>query len=393
MKILIINEKLIEGGTEQSCLKMKNLLELYGNDVYYLTFDNEFETKIKTIENKKNIYNITVKNNLLNKLIFKPILYRKIRRVLNEILPDKVILNNIFCSPITQIKALKGYEAYQIIRDYTVVCPKSTSIKTDYNICNGYKFEKCSNNCIYHNSKIQLLLKLYITKKMEKLRKKIIKKVISPSQKLNQYLLNYGYNSCCVNNPMELKNEVLQEKQYKNNEKSYIYVGVISEIKGVYKLLDNFKQFSKNRNVKLKMIGKCSNEIDKKMLEQYLKENRKIEFLGYKTHDETIAEIKSADFIIVPSLWIENYPTTALEGMLYGTVVLGSDRGGIPEIVGKNRGILFDILDTSSILKSLEESYNMSEKQYMQIRENAYQYVINNNSFNRYYERIMSEIT
>ena len=192
MKILIINEKLLLGGAEQSCLKMKKILEKENHEVHYLTFDEDFEEKINKIDNGKNIYNIKVKNILLNKLIFKPLLYLKIRKILKKINPDKIILNNIFCSPITQIVSLRGYEVYQIIRDYTVVCPKMTAVKMNYEICKGYNYEKCIKKCTYHSSKLQLILKLYLVKRMEKLRKKILKKVISPSEKLNTYLKRYG---------------------------------------------------------------------------------------------------------------------------------------------------------------------------------------------------------
>lgn len=393
MKILIINEKLIEGGAEQSCLKMKSLLEQNNHEVYYLTFDNEFENKIKNLENITNIINIKTKNNIINKMVFNPFLYFNIKRILKKINPDKVILNNIFSSPITQLKSLDKYEVYQIVRDYTIVCPKSTAIKSNYSICKGYKYEKCTQHCTYHDSKLQLILKRNLIKRTEKLRKKIIQKVISPSENLNKYLLEYGYNSCCINNPVDIpKEKYKNNNNYGLNMKEYIYIGVINENKGIYKLLDVYQKFSKDKNVNLKIVGKCSSAQDEERLNSYLEVNNKIEFLGYKRHDETVKEIEKAHFIVVPSLWIENYPTTALEGMLYGTVVLGSNRGGIPEIIGNNRGMLFDILNPDSVLNVLEESYKMSEEDYRNVREQAYQYVINNNSFDKYYKRIIETI-
>ncbi len=391
MKILIVNENIIGGGAEQSCLKMKKLLEEHEQEVYYLTFDDRFYEKTENMINKNNIINIKVNKNIINKLIFKPILYLKIRNILRKISPDKVILNNIFCSPITQITALNGYEIYQIVRDYTIVCPKMTSVKMDYSICNGYNYEKCIKQCTYHDSKIQLILKLYLVKYMEKLRKKIVKQCIAPSKNLNKYLLKYGYKSCCINNPMDIfEDKYVKEKEWNENYKEYIYVGMINQNKGIFKFLDIYKIFSHERSVKLKIIGKCITKEDQEKLNQYLKENSKIEFRGYMSHDETIKEIRKSDFIVVPSLWIENYPTTALEGMLYGAVVLGSNRGGIPEIIGKNRGITFDILNYEDILSKLEKSYKMSRDDYIKLKKNAYEYIVNNNSFDTYYKKLMN---
>ena len=393
MRILIINEYLICGGAEQSCLKMKKLLEEHNNEVYYLTFDNQFSKNIKEVENKRNIINIPSKNNYINKMIFKPILYAKIRKKIKEINPQKIIVNNICSSPITQLKALQGYETYQIIRDYGVVCPKITSMKMNYDICKGYKYEKCLKKCMYHNSKIQILSKLILVKKVNRLRKKIVKKVISPSEKLNEYLLDYGYDSFTVNNPMEKNEQGLVQKKFDRDYKEYVYIGMINENKGIFNFLDIYKEFSEDKNIKLKIVGKCTSRKDEERLNDFIKENDKIEFLGYKNHNDAINEIRKADFIVVPSLWIENYPTTALEGMLYGAVVIGSNRGGIPEIIGENRGFIFDILKKESIKDILDRTYCLTEKEISLIRENAYSYVTKNNSFENYYKNLMKVIS
>ena len=70
MKILIVNENIIGGGAEQSCLKMKKLLEEHEQEVYYLTFDDRFYEKTENMINKNNIINIKVNKNIINKLIF-----------------------------------------------------------------------------------------------------------------------------------------------------------------------------------------------------------------------------------------------------------------------------------------------------------------------------------
>lgn len=387
MKILIVNDKIIEGGAEQSCLKMKKLLEENKQEVYYLTFDNEFERKIKTINNNKNIINIKTTNNVLNKIIFNIKLYFQIRNKLKKIKPEKVILNNIFISPITQLKALKGYEVYQIVRDYSIVCPKLTATKCNHTICKGYKYNNCIKECEYHNSKIQLIVKLKLIKKMEKLRKKYVKKFISPSQKLNEYLTDYGYKSCYINNPMDIKvkNEV---KEKIGQTKKYIYIGMVNENKGIYKILDVYKEFSKNRDVILKIVGKCTTNEDSKKIDRYVRENPKVIYEGYKEHNEVIEELKKSDILIVPSLWMENYPTTALEGMLCKCLVIGSNRGGIPEIIGEDRGYLFEILDTKNIEETLKKTYEIEEEEYDKIIQTAYNYIINNNSYDKYYKEL-----
>lgn len=387
MKILIVNELLISGGAEQSCLKMKKLLQKH-HDVIYLTFDNDFEKKINEVEDKKNILNIKLGDKRINRFIFNIFLYMKIRKKIKAINPDKIILNNLSSSPITQLKAMKGYDVYQIIRDYYAVCPKSTAIKNDYSVCKGYKFNNCCKIC---GKSLKMYMRLYLIRRMEKLRKKIVKKLISPSEKLNEYLLDCGYDSCCINNPMDINEECKNnDKQLNEGTRKYVYLGAVNEIKGIFKLIEVFNDFAKDKDVNLTIIGKCSEKSDEEMLDNYIKDNEKINYLGYKTHKEVVEILKSFDFIVVPSLWIENYPTTALEGMLYKCFVIGSNRGGIPEIVGKDRGLLFNILDNKDIENILNQTYNMNKDEYKETIERAYKYVCENNSYERYYKNIMN---
>ena len=206
MKILIINDYLQLGGAEVYINNLRNILLNNNKEVYLLNFEEkqEFKKKIATIKNKENIINIPKCRYMkINKIIFNFKLYIQIRKIIKKINPDKIILNNIFYSPITQLKALKEYEVYNVIHDYSIVCPKSTLIINEENVCKGYKENNCLCNCTYHN-KLQLVLKLWQTKAIERLRKKIIKKFISPSECLNNMLKKYDYNSVCINNPIDI---------------------------------------------------------------------------------------------------------------------------------------------------------------------------------------------
>lgn len=379
MRILVVNDFLICGGAEKISLEIKRLLKNIGYDVYFMSFDNEYDAKIKKLDTdiSKHI-NIKCGNQKINKMIFNPFIYYKIKRKLQELKPDIIILNNIFCSPITQLKALKGYKVIQIVHDYSIVCPKSVCIDSNYNVCNGYRYHNCIKECSYHNSKLNIILKKYQLKRLEKLRKKIIVKFISPSEKLNTYLKDYGYNSMIINNPIKVTDEILNKKD--RNIIKYIYVGTINEPKGIIRFLEVFDKFSKKYSAKINVIGKFEDEKQSKEIKEKYKENKNIKFLGYLDNSETIAKIRESNYIVVPSIWMENYPTTALEGMSNKTCVIGSDRGGIPELLKDDRGFLFDILDNENMKKVLIETVNLDVKKYNDIVESAYNYVKKNNS-------------
>jgi glycosyltransferase involved in cell wall biosynthesis len=104
-------------------------------------------------------------------------------------------------------------------------------------------------------------------------------------------------------------------------------------------------------------------------------------------------QITNYDFIIVPSVWMENYPTTVLEAMAYGVVVIGTDRGGIAEMLDDSRGYVYKFGDNSSINEVFNRVFSISQEEYDRIREKAYCYVKENNSYETYYKRLIKELT
>ena len=214
------------------------------------------------------------------------------------------------------------------------------------------------------------------------------------SKYLYRYLLRFNYNSICINNPIDVqkfKNNNKNEKLDKNI-KTYIYVGSINEIKGIFKLMEYFNIFAKDKNVKLNIIGRPTSKSDKEELERKLKIYKKINYLGSMNNEDALKEIANSYCIIVPSIWMENYPTTVLEGMLSKTLVVASNNGGMKDMLAENRGFIFDIFDREKTIETLDKSFSLSKKNYEKIVENAYKYTIENNSFSTYKQKLYKNI-
>jgi glycosyltransferase involved in cell wall biosynthesis len=68
-----------------------------------------------------------------------------------------------------------------------------------------------------------------------------------------------------------------------------------------------------------------------------------VTFEGYKSGEELKNLFKNSAFVVFPSEWYENAPITILESFAYGKPVIGSNIGGIPEIViDEKMGLLFE---------------------------------------------------
>lgn len=59
----------------------------------------------------------------------------------------------------------------------------------------------------------------------------------------------------------------------------------------------------------------------------------RVQFLGRRSHEETVAAIAAAHVVVVPSLLFETYPLVAQEALTVGTNILVADYGGMREIV------------------------------------------------------------
>ena len=56
-------------------------------------------------------------------------------------------------------------------------------------------------------------------------------------------------------------------------------------------------------------------------------------FTGKVTQLEVANQMNDADILCIPSIWLENSPGVAIHALQLGLPVLGSDVGGIPELV------------------------------------------------------------
>lgn len=373
---IIINECKSSGGTEVFVQRLKHILlkNKIDNKCVYIIDDGSMYDK--------NEMSLKYSGRVISKLFPSPYIIKKILKVIKR--KDRVIVNNVFSSPISIYASLLLNHSIQIVHDYSIVCPKSTCLKDDGTVCKGYKFERCSFNCTYHKSKIQLLVKLILTYITNWLRKRVIKQFISPSKKLAQYANENGFHCVPIPNPVSLS--VVSERSMDSVEHHYIYIGSLNENKGLYDMLPAFSKFAtEKKNVYLDIYGKTATEKDEEFLKSY--ESKKIKYHGSISHDKINDILQTGYALLVPSKWMENYPTTVLEGFASRLLVIGSDRGGIPELLENNRGICYRY-GRDELIVALEKAEKISKTDYKAMTDSGSKYILANNTDDIYFNRI-----
>lgn len=384
MRILIINEYKYGGGTEQCVRKIRDILTLHGHDVCLLYMSGVHQDALDEKE-----FLLHPKWGLIDKLFYNPFLASRLRKLLQKIKPDVILLNNIFSAPITVLHELDGYVVLHMVRDYAAVCPKSTCITDSGEVCSGFELKKCLYECKYHNSKIKLFIKLLLTKRIDGLRMRYVHKSLPPSRALSEYLIQYGHRSSPLNDPSEYGE--CPEKCMSDDYHKYIYLGAVNDNKGVYDLVQAFKLASFSRKCELHIYGHPATNYDYMKITNLIKSCDRIFYHGSIPHEEVQSVLKDAYALIVPSKWLENYPGTCLEGMANKLLVIASDRGGMKEQLADGRGIIFRF-GVDELVDALYKAEALPASDYRKITERAYKYVLQNNSYLRYYQRLMSEI-
>ncbi len=350
MKILMVNKFLYpNGGSETYIFKLGKQFEEMGHEVQF--FGMEHEDRIVGNHAQSYTTNMDFHTGKLEKLLYPfKIIYssearKKIRIVLDDFKPDVVHLNNfnfqITPSIIYEIrkwqKAIrKKVPIIFTAHDYQWVCPNHMMMipatgKLCFQ-CEGAKFIQCTKNKCIHNSRTKSILGTIEAKLYHVLRTyRKVDKIICPSKFMEE---KFGSNPMLVEKLETIYNFLDEERYAASEKKNYIlYFGRFSEEKGVRTLLKVCKELKEIQFVFAgggplsEEIANCPNIINR----------------GFLKGEELKKVIAEARFTVFPSEWYENCPFSVMESQWYGTPIIASDIGGVPELIQDGvTGELFD---------------------------------------------------
>ena len=112
------------------------------------------------------------------------------------------------------------------------------------------------------------------------------------------------------------------------SEDYYLFVGHVIKSKGIYELLDAYKEIK--TSAKLLIIGPFEKEFLSELIEFVEKYNLcdKIIFLGPKSKEEVLDYMSRAKALVLPS-YTEGFPNVVIEGMACGCPIIATNVGAI----------------------------------------------------------------
>jgi glycosyltransferase involved in cell wall biosynthesis len=137
--------------------------------------------------------------------------------------------------------------------------------------------------------------------------------------------------------------------------KDAIYIGRLSKEKGLHTLLDAWKRLPTNCGLQIVGDGPMRKELEEEARRCGL---ASIQFRGRLSHEESLAAMKSASFLILPSEWYEGFPMTLAESFACGTPVICSKLGSMEEIVDDGRtGLHFAPGEAEDLARKIEWAF------------------------------------
>ena len=376
MKVLIVNKFLYpNGGSETYIFEIGKQLKKLGHEVQFFGMEH----KGRIVGNKVEAYtsDMDFHTGKMGKLLYPfKIIYsseakKQIRRVLEDMQPDVVHLNNINFqitpSIIDEIceyrkETARNVKIVSTAHDYQWICPNHM-MRIPQKDCNCDKcvdgrYINCTRNKCIHGSTLKSLLgameaRLYRIKKTYTK----VDTIICPSVFLFDQFKRDSVLSRC--NLVARHNFFLKGDDFNDiirlTKKDYVlYFGRYSKEKGILTLVNAVKQLPE---IPFVFAGSGP-------LENELKGIDNIENKGFLSGEELHRLIREARFAVYPSEWYENCPFAIMEAISYGTPVIGSRIGGIPELIGENgTGLEYTSGDSRALADTIHRLWNDEEKQ------------------------------
>jgi glycosyltransferase involved in cell wall biosynthesis len=362
VRILLISglyDPFIQGGAEVVALKLAKGMQKRGHSVCVATTHSEKETK-SILDDGIEINRFGIKNsywyyqyeesNPFKRLfwhvrdIYNCRAAADISFLINKFKPDIAVCHNLagFSISVWNELSKKGIPVVQILHDYYALCPRSTLFKAGSN---------CSKTCL--TCKVFRLGHGFASQSLTG--------VIGVSKEVMNIHYKFGmFNTVPLKKVIYNSQNISIEKRKKEESNNLVigFIGRITPEKGIELLIDSFKELTKKHpNILLKIAGQGEPEYLKILSGKSSEYN--IDFLGKIDSTEFYSYV---DICVVPSIWQEPLGLVAIEALAHGIPVIGSDLGGIPEIIQhRYNGLIFDPNEPDGLLNSLSEMIQSDE--------------------------------
>lgn len=313
---------------------------------------------------------------------------RNLEKLIMDFHPDVAHLHIVYhqLSP-SIIRVLKKHKIPMVmtLHDYKIIAPNYTLFnkgRVSYRACGGHYYQCVIDKAVknsYHKSLIAAV-EAYIYHNILKTYD-MIDVFIAPSEFMKKICLRYGVPAEKITVLSHfIPTDFLQPVKSNQPRENYIlYVGRLSEEKGVKCLLHALPLIKKN--LILKIVGTGPQKDSLKSLAQSLHIADRVEFLGTQDSHAISKLMRLAQGTVIPSVWLEVFGYVAIESLVQQTPVIAAKIGALPEVVkdGVN-GLLFSSGNSADLavkinnITTIKLDYNLQKNKIIEQYDNKNHY-------------------
>lgn len=362
MKVLLChNNFCVTGGAEVFYQEVGRVLMEQGNKVAYFSAWNEaVDTPWRDYFPSVGSYS---EGGLLARVInFPSMVYNRnakaaMARLIADFKPDIIHVFAIYVQLTPSIlEAAREADVPVVMscNDYKHICPnyKLYHHEKVCEECKGGKFYRAIVNRCCHDSMIYSFastVEAYVHDNLNIYRKNVHTFLFASefmAHKTEEFWGKGSFNWRMLRNPFDARKHVAS-----GEVGGYaLYFGRLIDEKGVMVLL---AAAAMARDVPLIVVGDGPDLSKLKCLAEEQGLNH-VQFVGAKWGEDLNTILRGCRFVVVTSLWHENFPYVVLQSFAMGKPVIGSNRGGIPELVlhGK-RGLVYEAMDAAALADAM----------------------------------------
>ena len=348
-------------------LDQNELLEASGWTIvpFAMEYDKNFETEyddyfVEEIDFASD-YKPVEKARKVVKSVYSLEARREIGRLIDAVKPDVVHAHNVYHHLTPAIFGAiqkKGVPSIMTVHDLKIGCPSKLMLASD-GVCERCKGGKTWNavqqRCLKGSLPLSAVAALETTlhRTIGSYRKNVDRFVLPSHFHMNK-LIEWGLpdeKARYLPNAVDVSQMV---PDYTPGER-FVFVGRLSEEKG----LITFVKAVAASGVAATIVGTGPQEDELRAVVEQT--GADVEFAGYQTGDTLFDIVRAAKALVLPSECYENAPVVILEAYGLGTAVIGSELGGIPELIvpGKT-GLLATAGNVDSFAEQLSAMQAMS---------------------------------
>lgn len=375
MNILIVNTyQYYRAGAERLSLDLGKLLRKSGHSVHY--FGMHGDENIICDDSDYFVSEIDYRNELdlkkyhnIPKIMFRSLYSFEAMNKLNKLLDildiDVAHLHSIrhhLTKSILPVFKKRGIPVVWTLHDYKEICP-NTTLYNGNEICEKCKDGRYHNvikyKCKKGNIGASLITYLESIVNNRSQYEDCIDSYIAPSLFLKNKFIEFGYRP---NKISHFPNFLITDDFFPNYEVGnyLLFLGRVEKEKGIYTLVNAFEKAIKTHpfvNLIIAGTGSCNEDLSQLIKARSL---NGIQQLGYVSGHELEKITSEAAAIVIPSEWYENYPYSGLEAMAYGKPLIGSNIGGIPEMIeNEASGFLFEPFNSNDLAIKIAQFFDL----------------------------------